>query len=208
MEGVACPISWASGPSSQNAKLANILKILPGKPTEVLPLSPFAVGVWTHYVEAADRAWGRTLPCTMAGGSCMVDHSRTSARVQWWMAVQKPGKPMVYYVALTEACVRDFPEIANRKANHRGKTLLLQRAGEDKRSAMQARWSSIEHDQGRLLPEPDVIAFLFRLWGIPMGSVADQANANSPNRLATAEIPAAIFTDNSQALNPKKARKK
>lgn len=162
----------AARPPHRQGPIAAILTPPSGAPTYWQVVSRRVVGVLTHYLLSDHR----TVPCTAdeaTGRPCHVDHRQTSTRWQGWIAVQSRDAKDGRFVALTSAAVRDMPELLDDDSCIRGITLGFARTGEFKRARLRVFLSPEQWSRGKLLAEPDVMAFLTNLWGPMLRPVAD-----------------------------------
>lgn len=155
---------YTSGPPKIGNPIGKIVKIPPGPPSEWVVLTSRIVGVYTHFT-----ADGITVPCTSDGrggnDSCIVDHLTTSTRWQGWLGVQRPLQPIVAFLAVTPAAVRELPLLLDDKIDLRGTALMVGRSGRHAKSAMRVQLSQNQWGHARLCPAPDVRQFLENLWG-------------------------------------------
>lgn len=156
---------WENTPETLPQRKGKVLRVESPTRVELYVLSSHLTGVFTHAIP-----WGksiRTYPCTGSADRCWFDHSRTSCRWQGWLAVQKPFGHEYLFVALTPAAYRDATFACAKQGTLRGRVLWLARVGMEINSRLHAILGLKPHDDAKLLPEPDVAAFLRSLWGLP-----------------------------------------
>jgi hypothetical protein len=151
---------WGDSPAHVSAPAATIFKIGGGQAKDFVILSSKVVGVYTHYVG------GRTLPCTGKNGDCWIDHRKTSTRWQGWVAVSNLHSVAQWgYLCLTQTAFQRNEYLVGLAENLRGLQLKVGRAGGEKNSLLFCSATGRYALMNRLPAEPDVKAFLMRLWG-------------------------------------------
>lgn len=164
---------YTSGPPKIANPIGKIVRVPPGPPTEWVLLSSRVTGVYTHFTDD-----GITVPCTANPvtdpSTCLVDHETTSTRWQGWIAVQRPACPIVAFLALTPAAVRELPLLTDQLIDLRGKAVMVGRTGRHAKSSMRVMLSQNDWSGSRLCPAPDVRQFLENLWGASLDRTIDK----------------------------------
>lgn len=150
---------WSCTPPPPRVRKYEVLKVLPGKATELVIVSSALVETRTHQV---DR---RTQPCTGEQGQCWVDHSHVgSPRYGAWLAVKYPNLIRVWLVRLTAIAVGTEPRLRDKALDLAGLTLRVWRLGNTEWTEMNAKLLT-ELPRATVLPEcPDVRFCLTRMW--------------------------------------------
>jgi len=132
-----------------------------GKPVRFFSLSSAVLGVWTHWVD------GRSHPCFLEGCAWCTNGTVYPRRWKGYLYGHDIEGHVVCLLELPADTVRGHIQLRDASVNLCGASIIAERIGPSPNSSVRAVVRLDAAIRVRAAQEPDVMAHLARIWGVP-----------------------------------------